>query len=301
MLLDIQYYPEVGYLWITNIIHNYSLQSEAFMSIASKLGTALITGASGGIGAVYADRLARRGYDLILVARDKAALDKLAKGLAADTGVSIRVLPADLTVETDLHRVERVLRDDPTISLLINNAGAATLGAFYQADIARLSRDIQLNVVAPTRLAHAVLPGLLARNRGALINIASVMSQMVQPGNSVYGATKSYLLHFSEVLALELGASAVRVQAVLPGATRTALWDGSGVELKDLPSEIVMDVDEMVDAALAGFDQGERVTLPSLPDTADWQHLVQARTDLQPNLSRKHSASRYKIPLSVAV
>jgi len=124
---------------------------------------------------------------------------------------------------------------------------------------------------------------------------------MVQPGNSVYGATKSYVLHFSEVLALELGASAVRVQAVLPGATRTALWNGSGVELKDLPAEIVMDVDEMVDAALAGFDQGERVTLPSLPDAGDWQRLVKARDDLQPNLSRKHAAARYKTPLSVAV
>jgi short-subunit dehydrogenase len=271
------------------------------MSIASKLGSALITGASSGIGAVYADRLARRGYDLILVARDKAALDKLAKSLAADTGVAIRVLPADLTVEADLQRVERVLHDDATISILINNAGASTLGAFHQADIARLTQNIQLNVVAPTRLSHAVLPGLLARNRGALINIASVMSEMVQPGNSVYGATKSYLLHFSEVLALELGASAVRVQAVLPGATRTALWNGSGVELKDLPSEIIMEVDEMVDAALAGFDQGERVTVPSLPDAADWQRLAQARADLQPNLSRKHSAPRYKTPLAVAV
>ena len=121
------------------------------------------------------------------------------------------------------------------------------------------------------------------------------MSQMVQPGNAVYGATKAYLLHFSEVLALELGGSAVRVQAVLPGATRTALWDGSGVELKDLPPEIVMDVDEMVDAALAGFDQGERITLPSLPDPVDWQRLIQARDVLQPNLSRKHPAQRYKI------
>jgi uncharacterized protein len=271
------------------------------MSTASKLGTALITGASTGIGATYADRLAKRGYDLILVARRKDTMDKLAKDLAAKTGVRIRVLPADLTVEADLERVEQVLREDSSINLLVNNAGAATLGAFAQADIARLSRDIQLNVVAPTRLAHAVLPGLLARNRGGLINIASVMSQMLQPGNSVYGATKSYLLHFSEVLALEVGASAVRVQAVLPGATGTALWNGSGVELKDLPSEIVMNVDEMVDAALAGFDQGERITLPSLPDAADWQRLVKARDDLQPNLSRKHSAPRYKIPLPVAV
>jgi len=271
------------------------------MSTANKLGTALVTGASGGIGAVYADRLARRGYDLILVARDQTAMDTLAKKLTADTGVNIRVLVADLTIEADIQRVEKVLRDDQTISLLVNNAGAATLGAFHQADIGRLNRDIQLNVVAPTRLAHAVVPGLLTRNRGGLINIASVMSQMIQPGNSVYGATKAYLLHFSEVLALELGGSAVRVQAVLPGATRTALWNGSGVELKDLPAEIVMDVDEMVDAALAGFDQGERITVPSLPDTADWQRLVKARDDLQPNLSRRHSAPRYKTPLRAAV
>jgi short-subunit dehydrogenase len=271
------------------------------MSAASKLGTALVTGASTGIGATYADRLARRGYDLILVARRKADLEKLARRLAAETGVQLQVLPADLTVETDLYRVEEVLRDDASVSVLVNNAGAATLGALANADIERLDRDIQLNIVAPTRLTHAVLPGLLARNRGGIINIASVMSQMVQPGNSVYGATKSYLLHFSEVLALEVGTSAVRVQAVLPGATRTALWNGSGVELKDLPPEIVMDVEEMVDAALAGFDQGERVTIPSLPDAGDWQRVVKAREDLRPNLSHKHSAPRYKIPLPAAV
>jgi short-subunit dehydrogenase len=264
------------------------------MSTANPLGTALITGASTGIGATYADRLARRGYDLILVARNKPQLEKLAARLTADTGVSIQVLPADLTVEADLARVERTLRDDPKITLLINNAGAATLGALASADVDRLDRDIQLNIVAPTRLSRAALPALLARNRGGLINIASVMSQMVQPGNSVYGGTKAYLLHFSEVLALEVAASAVRVQVVLPGATGTALWNGSGVELKDLPPEIVMDVGEMVDAALAGFDQGERITLPSLPDVGDWQRFLKAREDLQPNLSRKHPAARYK-------
>lgn len=268
------------------------------MNSASQLGTALITGASTGIGATYADRLAHRGYDLILVARNRSKLDALALRLRTGTGVGVRVLAADLTVEAHLKAVEQVLRDEPTLSLLVNNAGAATLGAFAQADIERLDRDIRLNVVAPTRLARAVLPGLLARNRGAIINISSVMSQMVQPGISVYGATKSYLLHFSEVLALELGPSAVRVQAVLPGATRTALWDGSGVELKDLPSEIIMDVEEMVDAALAGFDQGELITVPSLPDAGDWQRLAKARSDLQPNLSHRHSAPRYKIALA---
>jgi uncharacterized protein len=118
---------------------------------------------------------------------------------------------------------------------------------------------------------------------------------MVIPGNSVYGGTKAYLLHFSEVLALELAGSAVRIQVVLPGATGTALWNGSGVELKDLPAEIVMNVDEMVDAALAGFDQGEYITLPALPDISDWQRLAKAREDLQPNLSHRHAAPRYKI------
>jgi len=286
-------------LWISIIIHRYL--PEVFMSTASKLGTALITGASTGIGATYADRLAHRGYDLILVARNRANLEKLAARLAAATGVRIQVVAADLTVGSDLNRVEQVLRDDPSISLLVNNAGAATLGALTSADIERLDRDIQLNIVAPTRLAHAALPGLLARNRGGIINITSVMSQMVQPGNSVYGGTKAYLLHFSETLAQEVGATAVRVQAVLPGATRTTMWDGSGVELKDLPQEIVMEVDEMVDAALAGFDQGERITVPSLPDAGDWQRLIKAREDLRPNLSRRHSAPRYKIALSAAV
>lgn len=271
------------------------------MSTAGKLGTALITGASTGIGAVYADRLARRGYDLILVARNKSKLDKLGARLGLEYGARVQVLPADLTVDADLHRVERVLREDPSITFLVNNAGAATLSPLATADIERLDRDIRLNVLAPTRLAHAVLPGFIARNRGALVNIASILSQMVQPGNSVYGGTKAYLLHFGEVLALELAASAVRVQTVLPGATRTSLWDGSGVELKDLPPEIVMEVDEMVDAALAGFDQGEPVTVPSLPDVGDWQRLIKAREDLRPNLSRQHSAPRYKIPLSAAV
>jgi short-subunit dehydrogenase len=271
------------------------------MGTANTLGTALITGASSGIGAVYANRLARRGYDLILVARRKAQLEKLATDLTADTGVHVQVLPADLTVEADLNRVEQVLRNDAGIVLLINNAGVMTLGAFVDSDTSRLERDIRLNILAPTRLSRAVLPGFVARNRGGLINISSSLAQTLMPGNSVYGGSKAYLLHFSEVLALELGASAVRVQVVLPGATGTALWDESGVNLEDLPAEIVMDVDEMVDAALAGFDLGERITPPALPDMGDWQRLAKARADLQPNLSRKHAAPRYKIPLPMAV
>jgi uncharacterized protein len=271
------------------------------MSKSENLGTALITGASTGIGATYAQRLAKRGYDLILVARRKDKLQQLAKQLSEQSGVRVQVLPADLTVDSDLTRVEKVLREDAAITLLINNAGSATFSPIATADIARMGSEIQLNVVAPTRLTHAVLPGFLARNRGALINITSITSQMVRPGNSVYGGTKAYLLHFTEVLAAETAATAIRVQAVLPGVTRTALWDTAGSALKDFPSEMVMEVDELVDAALAGFDQGETITVPSLPDFGDWQRLLDARSALLPNLSHRHSATRYQAALAVAV
>ncbi len=264
------------------------------MSNEHSKGTAVVTGASTGIGAMYAKRLAQRGYDLVLVARNKARLEAHAATLSAETGRAARVLVADLTDARDLANVESLLRYDTSITLLVNNAGTAAIGPLATADIERLDAEIRLNIVAPTRLAHAVLPGLVARGRGAIINIASVMSQMVQPGNTVYGGGKAYLLHLSQVLAQEVEGAGVRVQAVLPGATRTEIWDRSSVGLDQLPAEIIMEVDEMVDAALAGFDQGERVTIPSLPDAADWQRLEDARTALRPNLSHNHAAARYK-------
>lgn len=266
------------------------------MSKQASLGTALITGASSGIGAVYADRLAARGYNLILVARRVDALKKLAAELSARDGVSVQVLQADLTDSQDSAKVEAVLRDDASITMLVNNAGTATLAPLAQADVGALAREIELNITAPTRLTHAVLPGLLSRGKGAIINIASVMSQMVQPGNTVYGGTKAYLLHFSQVLAQETANSGVQVQVVLPGATRTEIWGKSaGPTIEHLPAEIVMETDDMVDASLAAYDQGELVTIPSLPDAADWQRLVDARNALLPNLSRNKPAARYGV------
>ena len=266
------------------------------MSKQASQGTALITGASSGIGAVYADRLAARGYDLILVARRVDNLKKLADELSKRDGVHVQILPADLTQASDVAKVEKVLREDSTVTLLINNAGTATTGPFAQSDIDRLQREIELNITTPTRLTHAVLPGLVARGKGGIINIASVMSQMVQPGNTVYGGTKSYLLHFSEVLALETAGTGVKIQVVLPGATRTEIWSKStSTSLESLPPEIIMETDDMVDASLAGFDHGELVTIPSLPNAGDWQKLVDARTALLPNLSKNKSAVRYGV------
>ncbi|HEX7816816.1 SDR family oxidoreductase [Dyella sp.] len=269
------------------------------MNKQASLGTAVITGASTGIGASYADRLAARGYDLILVARRGDVLKQVADGLSQRHGINARSIAADLTSAQDVARLEQLLREDSSITLLVNNAGTATLYPLVQADADALQREIALNITAPTRLTKAALPGLISRGKGGVINIASVTSQMIQPGNSVYGGTKAYLLHFSQVLAQEVAGTGVQVQVVLPGATRTEIWGkASATKLEDLPPEIVMETDDMVDASLAGYDQGELVTIPSMPDIADWQRLVDARTALGPNLSRSKPAARYGIGAS---
>lgn len=251
----------------------------------------LITGASDGIGAIYADRLARRGHDLILVARRADKLSVLADQLRRDTGVAIDVIAADLANPEDLARVETRLRDDDAITGLINNAGIAGETSFIEADPAHLSGMIDLNIVAVTRLSAAIAPRLAAKGTGAIVNITSVTALMPDGFTAVYPASKAYVLAFTEALQVELGAKGVRVQAVVPGITRTAIWDEA--QLANIPAEMVMDVNDMVDAALAGFDQGETVTIPALPDMADYDAYIAARTALRPNLSLARPAPRY--------
>ena len=260
----------------------------------TKMGTALITGASSGIGAVYADRLAKRGYDLILVARDRKKLDILSSRLAEETGVKTESSQADLTSKSDLVRIEERLRDDEQITLLLNNAGMSVEGSLVGGDLDQVEIMIQLNVVATTRLAGAVAVAFAARGRGTIINIASVLALAPELFNGAYSGTKAYLLNLSQSLHQEIGSKGVRIQAVLPGATRTAIWEKSGTDVSKLPAGILMEVDEMVDAALAGLDLGEIVTIPSLPDVADWEAFNTARLALGPNLSKDHAADRYK-------
>ena len=253
--------------------------------------TFVITGASDGIGAVYADRLARRGHDLILVARRADKLAALADQLRSETGVSVDVIAADLANPDDLARVETRLRDDDAITGLINNAGIAGETSFIEADPAHLSGMIDLNIVAVTRLSAAIAPRLAAKGTGAIVNITSVTALMPDGFTAVYPASKAYVLAFTEALQVELGTKGVRVQAVVPGITRTAIWDEA--QLANIPAEMVMDVNDMVDAALAGFDQGETVTIPALPDMADYDAYIAARTALRPNLSLARPAPRY--------
>jgi uncharacterized protein len=268
---------------------------EIDMSATNRQGTALITGASSGIGAVYADRLARRGYDLILVARNRDRLDRLASRLTTATDRSVRVVEADLGKTQDLRSVEEILRSDPSITMLINNAGTASVAPLLDSDVNQMEAMIDLNVTALTRLTYAVAPQFVVRGKGTIVNIASIVAVAPERLNGVYGATKAFVLAFSQSLHHELAAKGVRIQAVLPGAIRTELWDKAGRPVENLPQAIVMDTEDLVDAALAGLDQGEFATVPSLPDAADWDAFESARAALGPNLSRSKPAARYGV------
>src|SRR5918997_725133 len=257
-------------------------------------GTAVVTGASAGIGAIYADRLASRGYNLILVARNRARLDTLAAGITDRTGCSVEVVAADLADKADLARVETVLKPDASVTLLVNNAGIGAPVPTWEADVDLMEQMIDINVTALMRLTYAAVPGFMARGQGTVINIASTVALAPEfMLNGVYGGTKAFVLALSASLHNEPADMGVRVQVVLPGATATDFWDVSGVPLAGVPAEIVMSAPAMVDAALAGLDLGETVTIPALPDAAAWDAFERARTTMVPNLSRAVPAARY--------
>ncbi len=264
------------------------------MSTPSTKGAALITGASTGIGATYADRLAKRGYDLILVARDEARLNALAERLRGETGVKVEVIKADLTDKADLLKLEQRLATDTGISALVNNAGVAGANDFVGSDPDAFDKMIQLNITAVTRLASAAARNFAPRNTGAIVNLASVVGLMPELNMPVYGATKAFVTYLTQGLRVQFADSAIRLQAVLPGATRTEIWERSGSDIDAMDPNMIMGVDDMVDAALAGFDQGELVTIPSLPDAADWDGALAAKAKLYPNLSRSEPAARLK-------
>ncbi len=205
------------------------------MSVSHK-GVAVITGASAGIGAVYADRLARRGYDLILVARNQARLDQLATRIADATGRKVKTVTADLNNRGDLKRIETIVATDPDVTLLVNNAGVGGLEPLLQSDVDAMEEMVNLNVTALMRLTYAATPALVARGGGAIINIASVVAIAPEVLNGVYGGTKAFVLALGQSLHKELADKNVRIQTVLPGATATNFWDAAGGAVENLPS-----------------------------------------------------------------
>jgi uncharacterized protein len=268
------------------------------MSNSSRKGAALVTGASSGIGAVYADRLAKRGYDLILVARNEARLKSLSARLTSETGRSVRVLPADLSNKTDLAKVEAALRDDPSITMLVNNAGIGSVAPLLNADVEKMEEMIALNVTALTRLTYAAAPAFVARGAGTIINIGSVVGISPETLNGVYGATKAFVLALTHSLQHELADKGIRIQAVLPGATATDLWEIAGLPWQKLPSSIVMLPEDMVNAALVGLDQGELVTIPGLHDGDEWTRFEAARRAISQRFGNSVPAPRYGIGIA---
>jgi short-subunit dehydrogenase len=264
------------------------------MSISQK-GIAVVTGASSGIGAIYADRLARRGYDLILVARSQGKLDEVAKRVARATGRNVRAVAADLNDKSDLKRIETLLATDPNVTMLVNNAGVGALASLLESNVDDMEAMIDLNVTALMRLTYAVVPAFVARGGGTIINISSAVAIAPEILNGVYGGTKAFVLAFSQSLYKEFADRNIRIQTVLPGAIATNFWDAAGGSVGQLPQKMVMQGDDLVDAALAGFDQGEFVTIPSLPDAADWNAYEAARQKLIPNVSLSKSPARYRI------
>ncbi|MDM0087977.1 MULTISPECIES: SDR family oxidoreductase [unclassified Variovorax] len=258
----------------------------------STLPTVLVTGASSGIGATFAERFAQRGHNLVLVARDKARLEALAQRLRAETKVSVDVLPADLTQASDIAAVESRLRDDATIGILINNAGMAQSGGILQQSAESIEKLIALNTTSLTRLAAAVAPRFAQASTGAIVNIGSVVGFAPEFGMSIYGATKAFVLFLSQGLSLELGPKGVYVQAVLPAGTRTEIWSRAGIDASTMPD--LMDVGELVDAALVGFDRRELVTIPPLHVAERWDALDGARQALLGDLRQAHAAERYR-------
>jgi short-subunit dehydrogenase len=260
----------------------------------SPKGTALVTGASAGIGAVYAQRLAKRGYDLILVARNADRLKALADRLSAETGRSVSTIAADLNNKVDLLKIENVLRDDNSITLLVNNAGIGSVASVLNSNIDEMEAMIDLNITALTRLSYAVAPVFAAKGAGTIVNISSVVGVAVEMLNGVYSASKSYVLSFGHALQRDLADKGVRIQTVLPAATATGFWDVAGYA-KQKEAATTMTADDLVDAALAGLDQGELVTIPTLHNGDDWTRWEADRRALAPKFANAKPAPRYNI------
>lgn len=218
-------------------------------------GLAVVTGASAGIGREFADQLAARGYDLLVVARGRGRLEELAAALAPRHGVRVEVLAADLSREDGIGRAaDRIAGGEPV--LVVNNAGFGTTGTLARADPGRQEDMVRLHTLAPLRLSLAALPGLLRRNAGGIINVSSVAAFLASPGSVTYCATKAYLTVWSEGLAIELKDTGVRVQALCPGFTYSEFHQRMGAPRRRAPAFMWLSAREVVSASLRALDRG---------------------------------------------
>lgn len=226
------------------------------------MGTALVTGASSGIGRAFAEALAARRDDVVLVARDTARLDQLASQLKGAHGTNAEVLSADLTADDGVATVEERLRAG--VDLLVNNAGFGTFGKFAELPLATELREIQLNVVALVRLCRAALPGMIERRAGGIINVSSVAGHQPTPYNATYGATKAFVTSFTHSLHEEARGTGVRVTVLCPGFTKTEFQERAGFDSTAVPEFLWQTPPEVVAAALRANDRNRAECVPGL-------------------------------------
>ncbi len=233
---------------------------------------ALVTGASSGIGAAFAERLARDRYDLIIVARRKELLETLAQRLQNSGGVNVEVVAADLTEKSALRMLEQRIAQDSALDLLVNNAGFGGYMPFVSLDPDKAEELINLQVLAVTRLTRAALPGMVTRGHGGIINVSSRLAFSASldfpqlPKRATYAATKAYINTFTQIISNELKGTGVRVQALCPGIVRTEFHQRMGMDPARLPAEMVMSPEDIVKASLAGLQLGEVICIPALED-----------------------------------
>jgi short-subunit dehydrogenase len=229
---------------------------------------ALVTGASSGIGAEFARQLARRGHDLVVVARDVTRLGEVADALRADHGTETEILPADLADPDQLANVAARLRDaDRPVDLLVNNAGFGTAGRFWEVPLDGEDKELRVNVVAVLHLTHAALGRMVERGRGGVINVSSIAAYQPNPSMATYGGTKAFVFNFTQAVHEELAGTGVKAMVLCPGFTRTEFQERAGVEDAAVPGPLWMSAEQCVSLALHDFDRGKAVCVPGVLNT----------------------------------
>lgn len=261
---------------------------------------ALVTGASSGIGAAFAERLANDGYDMIIVARRQDRLEELAVELHQRHTANVEVLAADLTKSESLRIVEKRIADEPALEMLVNNAGFGGYMPFVELDPDKAEELINLKVLAVTRLTRAALPGMLARGRGAIINVSSRLAFSAPlgsaqlPKRAVYAGANAYINSFSQLVQSELEGTGVQVQALCPGVVATEFHSHVGADTSRFPLSIVMQAEDLVDASLKGLKLGEVICVPAMEDTNLLAQIQEGQKRFFENTRGGTPAARYK-------